>query len=76
MKIVLLAACAVSTFALPCAFAADAMTDDPYLWLEDVSGARALDWARARNAETARALETRPDYAPAHARLPAERPPG
>jgi len=45
-----LAVCAASTFALPSAFAADAMTDDPYLWLEDVSGARALDWARARNA--------------------------
>jgi prolyl oligopeptidase len=30
---------------------------DPYLWLEDVTGDRALDWARARNAETAKALE-------------------
>ncbi|MFF5987463.1 prolyl oligopeptidase family serine peptidase [Prauserella flavalba] len=26
--------------------------DDPYLWLEDVTGERALDWVRARNAET------------------------
>jgi prolyl oligopeptidase len=31
---------------------------DPYLWLEDVSGERALEWARARNAESARVLET------------------
>ena len=35
---------------------------DPYLWLEDVDGERALDWARARNAETSRALQTRADY--------------
>ncbi|MFD2418768.1 prolyl oligopeptidase family serine peptidase [Amycolatopsis pigmentata] len=26
--------------------------DDPYLWLEDVTGETALDWVRARNAET------------------------
>ncbi|HSD67228.1 MAG TPA: prolyl oligopeptidase family serine peptidase [Vicinamibacteria bacterium] len=31
---------------------------DPYLWLEDVTGDRALEWARARNAESARVLET------------------
>ncbi|MGZ5154907.1 MAG: prolyl oligopeptidase family serine peptidase [Caldimonas sp.] len=45
------------------------MTDDPYLWLEDVGGERSLDWARARNAETARALETSPDYAARYAKL-------
>ena len=26
--------------------------DDPYLWLEDVTGERALDWVRAHNAPT------------------------
>ncbi|WP_420814044.1 prolyl oligopeptidase family serine peptidase [Nakamurella deserti] len=26
--------------------------DDPFLWLEDVTGDTALDWVRARNAET------------------------
>jgi prolyl oligopeptidase len=26
--------------------------EDPYLWLEDVTGEQALDWVRARNAET------------------------
>ena len=40
----------------------DAASRDPYLWLEDVDGARALDWARERNAETERALEKRADY--------------
>lgn len=28
------------------------MTDDPYLWLEDITGDTALDWVRERNAET------------------------
>src|SRR5260370_17818917 len=30
----------------------DAPGEDPYLWLEDVTGPVALDWGRARNAET------------------------
>ncbi len=66
---VALAACAATAFTLPPAFAADTMTDDPYLWLEDVSSTRSLDWARARNAETARALETRPDYPATYAKV-------
>ena len=33
--------------------------EDRYLWLEDVTGEKALDWARARNAESAKVLETR-----------------
>ena len=40
-------------------FAAGATaSDDPFLWLEDVAGAKSLDWARARNAESAKALES------------------
>ncbi len=31
---------------------------DPHLWLEDVEGGKSLDWARARNAETGKALES------------------
>jgi prolyl oligopeptidase len=31
--------------------------EDRYLWLEDVTGERALAWARARNAESASVLE-------------------
>jgi prolyl oligopeptidase len=30
----------------------DGVDEDPYLWLEDVTGSAALDWVRARNAET------------------------
>jgi prolyl oligopeptidase len=32
--------------------------EDRYLWLEDVTGEKALEWARARNAESAKVLET------------------
>ncbi|WP_239656367.1 prolyl oligopeptidase family serine peptidase [Mycobacterium riyadhense] len=32
--------------------ALSAVTTDPYLWLEDVTGAEALDWVRARNEPT------------------------
>lgn len=39
-------------------------TDDPYLWLEDIEGDKALEWARARNAESLAELEARPEYQP------------
>jgi prolyl oligopeptidase len=32
--------------------------EDRYLWLEDVTGEKPLDWARARNVESAKVLET------------------
>ncbi|MEV6911025.1 prolyl oligopeptidase family serine peptidase [Amycolatopsis sp. NPDC051071] len=32
--------------------------EDPYLWLEDVTGGEALDWVRARNAEALAELST------------------
>ena len=35
---------------------------DPYLWLEDVQGERALAWVRERNAVTEAALQARPGF--------------
>ena len=35
---------------------------DPYLWLEEIDGTRALDWVRAQNAATERKLATQPLY--------------
>ena len=62
-------AAALALGAIPLsAHAADDM-NDPYLWLEDVASDRALAWARARNAESQVAIETRADYAPAYAKL-------
>ena len=66
---VLALSAALATLAIPlAAHAADDMNDS-YLWLEDVASDRALAWARARNAESHAAIETRADYAPAYAKL-------
>ncbi|MDH5539627.1 MAG: prolyl oligopeptidase family serine peptidase [Rhizobacter sp.] len=43
--------------------------DDPYLWLEEVLGERALTWVRERNAESQAVLQARPEYAPIRAQL-------
>src|SRR5512140_3161606 len=45
------------------------VTDDPYLWLEEVTGERALEWVRARNAESQPLLEARPGFKALEARL-------
>ncbi|HTP39310.1 MAG TPA: prolyl oligopeptidase family serine peptidase [Steroidobacteraceae bacterium] len=37
---------------------------DPYLWLEDVDGARAMDWVREQNARTTAVLDVDPHFAP------------
>ena len=37
-------------------------TPDPYLWLEDVQGERALDWVRARNAVSQKELQAVPQF--------------
>ncbi|MGC3999504.1 MAG: prolyl oligopeptidase family serine peptidase [Anaeromyxobacter sp.] len=42
--------------AAPAAPAVAPEPPDPFGWLEEVAGERALDWARARNAESERAL--------------------
>ena len=39
-----------------------AMSEDPYLWLEEVQGERALAWVRERNAESEKALQTQPGF--------------
>ena len=40
----------------------DPKTDDLHLWLEDVTGERALAWVRERNARTRRVLEAEPGF--------------
>ena len=42
---------------------------DPYLWLEDVTGARALGWVHDQDAITQRTLEASPDFKPIYDRL-------
>lgn len=62
-------ACTASPFAMaqtppaaPPASAAQPPVDDPYLWLEDVQGDKALAWVRERNAESRRQLEAHPRF--------------
>jgi prolyl oligopeptidase len=35
---------------------------DPYLWLEDIHGAKALEWVKAQNAKSTAVLQADPDY--------------
>jgi prolyl oligopeptidase len=37
-------------------------TPDPYLWLEDVNGEKALDWVKSENAITQKQLESDPEF--------------
>jgi prolyl oligopeptidase len=48
---------AASTTAL-----AQAGTDDPYVWLEDVYGQRSMDWVNAHNSKSQAVLEADPRY--------------
>jgi prolyl oligopeptidase len=48
---------------------ANAADEDPYLWLEDVEGAKALEWIKVRNAESQKALEADPSFKPLYDRL-------
>jgi prolyl oligopeptidase len=36
--------------------------DDPYLWLEDLEGARALEWVKTENARTLAVLQKDPRF--------------
>ena len=38
--------------------------EDPYLWLEDVMGDKAIAWVKEQNAKTQRLLEAQPVFAP------------
>lgn len=50
--------------------ATDSRTDDdPYLWLEDITGERSLAWVREQNAATVRELEAGADFTMLRRRL-------
>ncbi len=42
---------------------------DPYLWLEDVHGAKPLEWVKAQNAKAVAVLQADPDYAKDYAAI-------
>jgi len=39
-----------------------ATTDDPHVWLEDISGEKALDWVKARNEKAKQRIESDPSF--------------
>ncbi|HPP82318.1 MAG TPA: prolyl oligopeptidase family serine peptidase [Rubrivivax sp.] len=43
--------------------------DDPYLWLEEVQGERALAWVRARNAQSEQLLAGTPEFEASRERI-------
>lgn len=47
------------------------MTDDPFLWLEEVEGEQALEWVKAQNETALEELEAHPDFEELTARLQA-----
>jgi prolyl oligopeptidase len=46
-----------------------AAQEDPYQWLEDVSGKQSLDYVEAQNAITFKELQARPQYGPIRQRV-------
>jgi prolyl oligopeptidase len=56
----------ISLFAAAVCVAAD---EDPYLWLEEVEGEKALSWAKEKSAADTTVIEAVPEFEEIHARL-------
>ncbi len=56
--------CAVTVILGLAASAAIAGESDPFLWLEEVDGPRAIEWVKAQNAVSTRELGAVPEYSP------------
>jgi prolyl oligopeptidase len=63
---IVLGSCSTTT-TTPATDTASMTSDDPYLWLEEVEGERALNWVREQNARSLAVLEGDPRYAQLHA---------
>ncbi|MFN9847669.1 MAG: S9 family peptidase, partial [Alphaproteobacteria bacterium] len=59
MRLAALAAALAGVFLMGAA----APDDDPYTWMEEIEGARALDWAKAENERSLPQLQNDPRYA-------------
>ena len=60
---------ALTLFLLLLASLCVAQEVDPYLWLEEVDGAKALEWVKARSAKDTAELEAVPEFAAIHEKL-------
>jgi prolyl oligopeptidase len=56
-------ACLIGTGAFAAHLAGGSAAADPFLWLEDVNGVRALRWVKAENAKTLAVLRNDPHFA-------------
>ena len=52
-----------------CGIAGTEEAEDPYLWLEEVEGEKALDWVKERSAQDTAVLEAVPVYSEIHEKL-------
>ena len=52
-----------------CGFATAEEPEDPYLWLEEVEGEKALEWVKERSAKDTATLEAVPVYSEIHEKL-------
>jgi prolyl oligopeptidase len=59
----MLGSCSTMNTPTPAPTGAAATAEDPYLWLEDVEGERALTWVREQNARSLAVLEADPRFA-------------
>jgi prolyl oligopeptidase len=64
VSVALVAALAALTFLATAALAASPPDDDPFVWLEEVEGAKALGWVKEQNAKSTAVLEKRSEYQP------------
>ena len=60
---------ALTLFLLLLASLCVAQEVDPYLWLEEVDGAKALEWVKARSAKDTAELEAVPEFEAIHEKL-------
>jgi prolyl oligopeptidase len=60
------AALALSALVAPVIAETPPVTDDPYLWLEDIHGARSMDWVAKENARSLAVLKGDPRYESFH----------
>lgn len=63
MRIRILALAAFAVAGAACAAMAAAPDNDPYLWLSDIHGAKALDWVKQQDAKSESVLKADPLYA-------------
>ena len=61
-RIGLLVGLGLSALAVAWAASGETRVEDPYLWLEDVHGAKPLAWVKEQNAKALQVLKADPDY--------------